>query len=204
MTDVVAHEVMTLGTASPRLWVDWSPRPSGYLTVDGVPAYQIGYSCGTCGLALRRAPTTASAVALGLLDIAPWFRRERHAGLFHFLLDGHHKIAAAAAAARPLSLPSFISSTDSCAMEGTAKGRAHPYGIRSGNQRGWEGSGGLVEVEETSRSVFRRMAAGDMDVAMTWGAAESVPGRTSRCRAHVAGRRCHRGRAWRERRWEQL
>src|SRR6266487_1343858 len=56
MTTVIAHEVMTLGTSTPRLRVDWQRRPSRYLTIDDVPAYQIGYSCGTCGLVLRRQP----------------------------------------------------------------------------------------------------------------------------------------------------
>jgi hypothetical protein len=240
MTNVIAHEVMTLGTSTPRLRVDWQRRPSRYLTIDDVPAYQIGYSCGTCGLVLRRqpgaptgrlpvdevrtrltaglhhldpevieafsahlprgdylvmlldvqprlvapgsaddyfaaegpaawqneefeytidptniayyrlghgrvnerdelfqfavpltnpehlepatvaqhtaAPGVPTAVALGLLDIeGPWFRRERHAGLFHFLLDGHHKTAAAARNAHPVRLLTFVSSSDSFA-----------------------------------------------------------------------------------------
>jgi hypothetical protein len=242
MTDVLAHEVMTLGTDTPRLGIDWTKQPNRYLAVDGVPAYQIAYSCGTCGLVLRRQPgapdgclsvdevrarlTTGlraldgevvaafsaqlprgdylvmlldvrprlvapgsaedyfatdgpaawqneefeynvdptnisyyrlgqgrvgehdelfqfavpmfdaerlapervaqyaaaddgrhlTAVALGLLDIeGPWFRRERHAGLFHFLLDGHHKMAAAATIGRPIRLLTFVSSGDSFA-----------------------------------------------------------------------------------------
>jgi hypothetical protein len=57
-----------------------------------------------------------TAVAFGLLDIeGPWFRRERHWGLFHFLLDGHHKTAAAAMAGRPLRLLTFVSASDSLA-----------------------------------------------------------------------------------------
>jgi hypothetical protein len=102
MTNVITHEVMTLGTSTPRLRVDWQRQPNRYLTIDDVPAYQIGYSCGTCGLVpehldpvtLARhtdAPGTPTAVALGLLDVeGPWFRRERHAGLFHFLRTGPH------------------------------------------------------------------------------------------------------------------
>jgi hypothetical protein len=243
MTDVVAHQLMTLGTDTPRLAVDGSRPPSRYLTIDGVPAYQIAYSCGTCGLVLRRQPGapadqlsvnevrarlaagldtlddaviaafaarlprgdylvmlldvqprltapgsaadyfavdgpaawqneeyeygidptnisyyrlghgsvgaheelfefvvpmvepgrlkpevvehytaqssgTPTAIALGLLDIqGPWFRRARHAGLFHFLLDGHHKMAAAAAAGRPVRLLTFVSSNDSLATD---------------------------------------------------------------------------------------
>ncbi|WP_018801941.1 hypothetical protein [Salinispora arenicola] len=51
-----------------------------------------------------QAPGRPTAVAFGLLDIeGPWFRRERHWGLFHFLLDGHHKTAAAAANGAPIS-----------------------------------------------------------------------------------------------------
>jgi hypothetical protein len=241
MTEVLACELMTLGTKTPRLGVDWTQRPSRYLTIDGKPAYQIAYSCGTCGLVLRRQPGTtegtpppeevrdrlntgldtldsevigafsaqlphgdylvmlldvqptlvtpgsaedyftaegprawrneefeypldpantayyrlgsnrvnehdelfqfavpitdpaqadpattdhyASAadghptvVALGLLDIqGPWFRRERHWGLFHYLLDGHHKTAAAAG--RTVRLLTFISATESFATE---------------------------------------------------------------------------------------
>jgi hypothetical protein len=240
MTGVLAHELMTLGVASPRIGIDWKRQPSRYLTIDGIPACQIAYSCGTCGLVLRRQPgapggtasvtevrdrlnagldgfdgqlidafssqlprgdylvmllevkprlvvpgsaddyfatdgpagwrneefeysvdptnvsyyrlgsgavgehdelfefvvpmtdpvnldeTTTTqyaevashptAVAFGLLDIeGPWFRRERHWGLFHFLLDGHHKTAAAAMAGRPLRLLTFVSASDSLA-----------------------------------------------------------------------------------------
>lgn len=57
-----------------------------------------------------------TAVAFGLLDIeGPWFRREQHWGLFHFLLDGHHKTAAAAAAGRPVRLLTFVCTGHSCA-----------------------------------------------------------------------------------------
>lgn len=56
MSQLIAHELMTLGTANPRIGVDGCRMPSRYLTIDGVPAYQIGYSCGTCGLVLRRQP----------------------------------------------------------------------------------------------------------------------------------------------------
>jgi hypothetical protein len=216
--------------------------PSRYLTIDGIPAYQIGYSCGTCGLVLRRQPGTPSgllsaasvrdrlnagldgfdmevidtfaarlprgdyqvmlldtlptlvapgstgdyfafdgpagwrneefeysidpananyyrldrlavgdhdelfefavpmgdptqldanvvarylhtpgrptAVAFGLLDIEGlWFRRERHWGLFHFLLDGHHKTAAAAASNVPIRLLTFVSADESLASD---------------------------------------------------------------------------------------
>ncbi|MEV0968612.1 hypothetical protein [Microtetraspora glauca] len=241
MTQVLAHELMTLGTETPRLRVDWTDRPKRYLTIDGRPAYQIAYSCGTCGLVLRREPgttpgrppaeqvrdrlnagldaldsevvgafsaqlpygdylvmlldvrpslvmpgsaedyfaaegpdawqneefecpldpansayyrlgrdhvdehdelfqfavpitdpaqadpaTTAryagavdshpTAVAFGLLDIhRPWFRSERHWGLFHYLLDGHHKTAAAVG--RTIRLLTFISAAESFATE---------------------------------------------------------------------------------------
>ncbi|RKN22130.1 hypothetical protein D7147_05295 [Micromonospora musae] len=240
MSRLIAHELMTLGTTSPRLGIDGSTMPNRYLTVDGVPAYQIGYSCGTCGLVLRRqsgvprgslsaaavrdrlnagldgldmevidafaarlprgdyqvmlvdtlptlvapgstgdyfafdgpagwrneefedsidpanrsyyrldrqgigdheelfefavpmgdpaaldadvvaryvrAPGRPTAVAFGLLDIeSPWFRRERHWGLFHFLLDGHHKTAAAASSNAPIRLLTFVSAGESLA-----------------------------------------------------------------------------------------
>jgi hypothetical protein len=239
VTTVLAHDLMTLGTSAPRLGVDWQHQPSRYLTIDGTPAYQIAYSCGTCGLVLRRQPgtptglasanevrnrlnaglhslepqvieafaaqiphgrylvmlldlrprlvapgtaddyftvdgpdawkdderevgidpantayyrlagdrigehdelfqfivpmhdpaqtdpglyrTTAghpTAVALGLLDIeGPWFRRERHWGLFHFLLDGHHKTATAAATSTTLRLLTFVSASHSLATD---------------------------------------------------------------------------------------
>jgi hypothetical protein len=242
MTTVLVHELMTLGTASARIGVEWQRQPARYLTIDGVPAYQIAYSCGTCGMVLRREPAAPStsmpatevrdhlnagldeldgavieafssqlpradylvmlldvqpqlatpgsiddyfttdgptgwqneefeytldpanisyyrlgqrsvgehdhlfefavpmtepasldettttqyanasghptAVAFGLLDIeGPWFRRERHWGLFHFLLDGHHKTAAAATADTPLRLMTFVSATDSFASD---------------------------------------------------------------------------------------
>lgn len=242
MSQLIAHELMTLGTANPRIGVDGCTMPSRYLTIDGVPAYQIGYSCGTCGLVLRRqpgapsgslsaaavrdrlnagldgldmevidafaarlprgdyqvmlldtlptlvtpgstgdyfavdgpagwrneefeysvdpantnyyrldrrrvgdhdelfefavpmgdsteldadvvaryshAPGRPTAVAFGLLDIeSPWFRRERHWGLFHFLLDGHHKTAAAAVSNTPIRLLTFVSAGESLASD---------------------------------------------------------------------------------------
>ncbi|MDG4811137.1 hypothetical protein O7634_30630 [Micromonospora sp. WMMD1120] len=242
MSRLIAHELMTIGTANPRIGVDGCRMPSRYLTIDGVPAYQIGYSCGTCGLVLRRqpgaptgplsaaavrdrlnaglngldqdvvdafaaqlpradyqvmlldtlpmlaasgstndyfafdgpagwrneefeysidpanasyyrldrlavgahdelfefavpmgdpteldadvvarysqAPGRPTAVAFGLLDIeGPWFRRERHWGLFHFLLDGHHKMAAAAANNALIRLLTFVSAGDSLASD---------------------------------------------------------------------------------------
>ncbi|MFC5940191.1 hypothetical protein ABUL04_08925 [Micromonospora harpali] len=242
MSQLIAHELTTLGTANPRIGVDGGRMPSRYLTIDGVPAYQIGYSCGTCGLVLRRqpgaptgplsaaavrdrlnaglngldqevidafaaqlpradyqvmlldtmptlaapgatndyfaldgpagwrneefeysidpanasyyrldrlavgdhdelfefavpmgdpteldadvvarysqAPGRPTAVAFGLLDIeGPWFRRERHWGLFHFLLDGHHKMAAAAANNAPIRLLTFVSAGESLACD---------------------------------------------------------------------------------------
>ncbi|MBB4957323.1 hypothetical protein [Micromonospora polyrhachis] len=231
---------MTLGSDNPRIGIDWEKRPSRYLTVDGVPAYQIAYGCGTCGLVLRREPAAANvllsaaavrdrlnigldgldaevveafaaqlprgdyqvmlldtlptlvtpgsagdyfavegpagwrdeeleypidpanasyyrldrrdvgdhdelfefavpmvdptdldtgtverysnaagrptAVAFGLLDIeGPYFREERHWGLFHFLLDGHHKTASAAANDAPIRLLTFVSAGESLA-----------------------------------------------------------------------------------------
>lgn len=241
MTTVLAHELLTLGTANARIGIDWERRPARYLTIDGVPAYQIGYSCGTCGLVLRREPgapmasaspaevrdrlntglddldgpvidafsnqlprgdyqvmlldiqpqlvtpgavddyfavdgpagwrneefeysidptnisyyrlghraigehdelfefaipmadpagldaTTTryatatghtTAVAFGLLDIErPWFRRQRHWGLFHYLLDGHHKTAATAAAGHRIRLLTFVSASHSLASD---------------------------------------------------------------------------------------
>ncbi|GAB4052396.1 hypothetical protein [Catellatospora paridis] len=59
-----------------------------------------------------------TAVAFGLLDIeGPWFRRERHWGLFHFLLDGHQKTAAAAADNAPIRLLTFVSAGESLASD---------------------------------------------------------------------------------------
>ncbi len=242
MSTLIAHELMTLGSRNPRIGVDWERRPSRYLTIDGVPAYQIAYSCGTCGLVLRREPGAPSgllsatdvrdrlnagldgldtdvidtfagqlprgdyqvmlldtkpvlaapgsagdyfsvdgpagwrneefeysidpantsyyrldrrsvgeydelfefavpmsdpteldadvveryssasgrptAVAFGLLDIeGPWFRQERHWGLFHFLLDGHHKTASAAANSGSIRLLTFVSAGDAMASD---------------------------------------------------------------------------------------
>lgn len=52
------------------------------------------------------APT---AVAVGLLDIKQHYASEvAHWCLGHFLLDGHHKVEAAARAGRPITLLSFI------------------------------------------------------------------------------------------------
>jgi hypothetical protein len=57
-----------------------------------------------------------TAVALGILDIeGPWFRRVEHWGLFHSLLDGHHKTAAAAATAQPVRVLSLVSVGESMA-----------------------------------------------------------------------------------------
>jgi hypothetical protein len=65
-----------------------------------------------------KAPGRPTAVAFGLLDIeGPWFRRERHWGLFHFLLDGHHKTAAAAANNAPIRLLTFVSAGESIACD---------------------------------------------------------------------------------------
>jgi hypothetical protein len=64
----------------------------------------------------RAADGHPTAVALGLLDIqGPWFRHTRHWGLFHYLLDGHHKTAAAAG--RTVRLLTFISTHESAATE---------------------------------------------------------------------------------------
>ncbi|MEV0586489.1 hypothetical protein [Nonomuraea sp. NPDC050310] len=56
------------------------------------------------------ADTFGTAVSLGVLDVSgPYFSDRQHWGLFHFLLDGHHKLLAAARAGRPLRLLSFVS-----------------------------------------------------------------------------------------------
>jgi hypothetical protein len=70
MTAVLAHGLMTLGVANARIGIEWERQPARYLTIDGVPAYQIGYSCGTCGLVLRRepGPPMASASATEVRD----------------------------------------------------------------------------------------------------------------------------------------
>lgn len=55
-----------------------------------------------------------TAVALGILDVAapavssPGLSYQRHWGLMHFLLDGHHKMQAAARTGRPVRLLSFV------------------------------------------------------------------------------------------------
>lgn len=57
-------------------------------------------------LADGAAPT---AVAVGLLDVKHTYPSEvRHWCLAHYLLDGHHKVEAAARAGRPVTLLSFI------------------------------------------------------------------------------------------------
>ncbi|HEX8309177.1 MAG TPA: hypothetical protein VF645_12250 [Allosphingosinicella sp.] len=58
-------------------------------------------------LAGGAAPT---AVAVGLLDVKQHYKSKvGHWCLGHFLLDGHHKVEAAARAGRPVTLLSFIS-----------------------------------------------------------------------------------------------
>ena len=60
--------------------------------------------------------TPPTAIALSILDTAgPWdyaesaTLRARHWALTHFLMDGHHKTAAAAATGQPLRLLSLLS-----------------------------------------------------------------------------------------------
>lgn len=182
---------MTFATTRPRIGVDGGQMPSRYLTIDGVAADQIGYSCGTCGLVLRRQPDIPSgplpATAVRdrlnagldgldmdvihafaaqlprgdyqvlLLDVLPAFvepgamgdyfafdgpagwRDEDHEDpidpanasyyridsrgvgdhdqLFEFLLDGHHKTAAAVANNAPIRLLTFVSSNESLAYD---------------------------------------------------------------------------------------
>ncbi|MFI6814870.1 hypothetical protein ACIBG7_20880 [Nonomuraea sp. NPDC050328] len=56
------------------------------------------------------ADTFGTAVSLGVLDVSgPYFSDRQHWNLFHYLLDGHHKLLAAARAGRPLRLLSFVS-----------------------------------------------------------------------------------------------
>lgn len=87
------------------------PIRSGDLDADRV-AHFAAVAAGAGGEG-GRSPT---AVAFGLLDIAgPHFRDNRHWGLFHHLLDGHHKMAAAAARARAVRLLTFVSVDDSVA-----------------------------------------------------------------------------------------
>jgi hypothetical protein len=55
-----------------------------------------------------------TAVALAVLDVAepavssPLLTHQRHWGLMHFLLDGHHKLQAGALTGRPVRLLSFL------------------------------------------------------------------------------------------------
>jgi hypothetical protein len=57
-----------------------------------------------------RADHAGTAVTLGVLDVSgPYFSDREHWGPFHFLLDGHHKLLAAARAGRPVRLLSYIS-----------------------------------------------------------------------------------------------
>ena len=61
---------------------------------------------------------SGTAVALGVLDISgPHFSAREHWGLFHFLLDGHHKMLAAARAGRVMRMLSFVSTGHSLATE---------------------------------------------------------------------------------------
>ena len=74
---------------------------------------------------LRRgsAPTV---LALSVLDhTQPYNHEDAHSGLIHFILDGHHKIEAAARARAPITVMSFLSMDDSLApreqLEGIAR-----------------------------------------------------------------------------------
>lgn len=61
---------------------------------------------------------SGTAVALGVLDISgPYFSDREHWGLFHFLLDGHHKLLAAARSGQAVRLLSFVSTGHSPATE---------------------------------------------------------------------------------------
>ena len=67
------------------------------------------------------ATSTPTAVAVGVLDVCEPVDAEQsdcpyaHWALAHFLLDGHHKLQAAAELGRPLQLLSLLSLTDSLA-----------------------------------------------------------------------------------------
>lgn len=64
----------------------------------------------------RQPGVAPTAVAYGILDVtAHWDSPHHHWGLFHYLLDGHHKALAAAQDGRPLRLLSYISVTESLA-----------------------------------------------------------------------------------------
>jgi len=55
-----------------------------------------------------------TAVALSVLDVkGPAMCGVDHWCLAHYLLDGHHKVAAAASAGRPLTIITFLA-TDRC------------------------------------------------------------------------------------------
>ncbi|WP_157740422.1 hypothetical protein [Micromonospora auratinigra] len=55
MTEVLAHEAMTLGVPDALISFHEPALPTRHLTLDGVPAYQLGCSRGTCGHADERA-----------------------------------------------------------------------------------------------------------------------------------------------------
>ncbi|MBW8723883.1 MAG: hypothetical protein JF625_01815 [Inquilinus limosus] len=68
--------------------------------------------------ALLAAGSVPTAVAISLLDVkGPAMRGIDHWCLTHYLLDGHHKLAAAARAGRPLTLITFLATDQGTANE---------------------------------------------------------------------------------------
>jgi hypothetical protein len=77
-----------------------------------------------------------TAVAISLLDVkGPALRGIDHWCLTHYLLDGHHKLAAAARAARPLTLMTFLATDQGTANDAEIEAALnvidrHPPSIR--------------------------------------------------------------------------
>ncbi|MFB7084884.1 hypothetical protein [Streptomyces sp. NPDC056296] len=91
-------------------------------------------------VALMERGTVPTAVAISTLDVcAPALDMSTdyysHWGLTHFLLDGHHKLEAAAAASRPVQLLSLLALGESLARpEDCARLpvlRARPHSARA-------------------------------------------------------------------------
>jgi hypothetical protein len=61
-----------------------------------------------------RAGRTPTVLAMSIVDhTQPFDSFDSHSGLMHFILDGHHKLEAAARARMPITLMSFLSIEDS-------------------------------------------------------------------------------------------
>ena len=73
--------------------------PSNWLKNDRVAEYSNNLDKGQ----------TPTAVSLSVLDVKQYFdSRDKHFCLAHYLIDGHHKVYAAAKSNKPLTLISFL------------------------------------------------------------------------------------------------